>query len=185
MSSEGLPEVWNLDAYCLLQSLKFCVMSDASEEYRSGRIACVASARNREKERMSTTSRVSWQEKAECPLFLRSGHTKWMESHKEQTIGFLMAMVKAMRFLNEPKNKEASIQAMIKHFKINWKYAEMAYKEVVEELRPLRNDGAPSIKGIDTVINLQVENKGLDKPYPAATFIEDAYRQQALKRLGG
>ena len=114
-----------------------------------------------------------------------AGHTKWMESHKEQTIRFIMAMIKAMRFLNEPKNKEASIQAMIKHFKINRKYAEMAYKQVVEELRPLRNDGAPSIKGIDTVINLQVENKGLDKPYPAATFIEDAYRQQALKRLGG
>ena len=89
-----------------------------------------------------------------------AGHTKWMESHKEQTIRFIMAMIKAMRFLNEPKNKEASIQAMIKHFKINRKYAEMAYKEVVEELRPLRNDGAPSIKGIDTVINLQVENKG-------------------------
>jgi len=30
-----------------------------------------------------------------------------------------------------------------------------------------------------------VENKGLDKPYPATTFIDDSYRQQALKRLGG
>ena len=114
-----------------------------------------------------------------------AGHTKWMESHKDQTVRFLTAMIKAMRFLNDPKNKEASIQAMIKHFKISRKYAEMAYKEVVEELRPLRNDGAPSIKGIETVINLQVENKGLDKAYPAATFIDDSYRQEALKRLGG
>ncbi len=114
-----------------------------------------------------------------------AGHVKWMESHKDHTVRFLTAMIKAMRFLNDPKNKEASIQAMIKHFKISRKYAEMAYKEVVEELRPLRNDGAPSIKGIETVINLQVENKGLDKAYPAAMFIDDSYRQEALKRLGG
>ena len=73
---------------------------------------------------------------------------------------------------------------MVKHFKIERKYADMAYKEVVEQLRPIRNDAAPSIKGIETVINLQVENKGLDKPYPATTFIDDSYRLEALKRLG-
>jgi ABC-type nitrate/sulfonate/bicarbonate transport system substrate-binding protein len=113
-----------------------------------------------------------------------AGHVKWMESHKDQTIRFVMAMIKAMRFLNDPKNKEASIQAMVKDFKVNRKYAEMAYKEVIEQLRPIRNDGAPSIPGINTVINLQVENKGLDKPYPAAMFIDDSYRVEALKRLG-
>jgi len=113
-----------------------------------------------------------------------AGHIKWMESHKDQTIRFVMAMIKAMRFINEPKNKEASMQAMIKHFKVERKYAEMAYKEVVEQLRPIRNDAAPSIPGITTVINLQVENKGLDKPYPAASFIDDSYRLEALKRLG-
>src|SRR5690242_13300742 len=52
-----------------------------------------------------------------------AGHVKWMESHKDQTIRFIMAMIKAMRFLNEPKNKEASIQAMVKDFKIERKYA--------------------------------------------------------------
>ena len=114
-----------------------------------------------------------------------AGHTKWMESHRDQTVRFLAAMIKAQRYLNDPKNKEGSIQAMIKHFKVSRKFAEMAFKEVVEDLKPLRNDGAPSIKGIETVIHLQVENKGLDKPYPAAGFIDDSYRPEALKRLGG
>src|SRR5437867_10511645 len=114
-----------------------------------------------------------------------AGHTKWMESHRDQTVRFLAAMIKGQRYLNDPKNKEGSIQAMIKHFKVSRKFGEMAYKEVVEEIRPIRNDAAPSIKGIETVINLQVENNGLDKAYPAATFIDDSYRQQALKRLGG
>jgi len=113
-----------------------------------------------------------------------TGNEKWMTSHKDQTVRFLMAMIRAMRFINDPKNKEASIQSMIKHFKVNRKYAELAYKEVVQDLRPIDSNAAPSIKGIETVINLEVENKGLDKPYPPQHFIEDSYRLEALKRLG-
>lgn len=113
-----------------------------------------------------------------------AGNDKWMASHKDQTVRFLTAMIKAMRFLNDPKNKEASIQAMIKHFKVSKKYAEQAYKEVLQELRPIDNNAAPSVKGIETVIKLEVENKGLDKPYPPQHFIDDSYRLEALKRVG-
>jgi ABC-type nitrate/sulfonate/bicarbonate transport system substrate-binding protein len=113
-----------------------------------------------------------------------AGNEKWMASHRDQTVRFLMAMIKSMRFLNDPKNKETSIQSMIKHFKVKRKYAELAYKEVVQDLRPIDNNAAPSMKGMETVINLEVENKGLDKSYPPQHFIDDSYRQEALKRLG-
>ena len=113
-----------------------------------------------------------------------AGNTSWMAGHKDQTVRFLMAMIKAMRFLNDPKNKEASMQSMIKHFKVSKKYAELAYKEVMQELHPISNDAAPSMKGMGTVIQLEVENKGLDKFYPASQFIDDSYRLEALKRLG-
>jgi ABC-type nitrate/sulfonate/bicarbonate transport system substrate-binding protein len=112
------------------------------------------------------------------------GNEKWISGHKDQTVRFLMAMIKAMRFLNDPKNKEASIQSMIKHFKVKRKYADQAYKEVLEELRPIDNNAEPSLKGMETVIKLEVENKGLDKSYPPQHFIDDSYRLEALKRLG-
>jgi ABC-type nitrate/sulfonate/bicarbonate transport system substrate-binding protein len=113
-----------------------------------------------------------------------AGNEKWMAALKDQTVRFLMAMIKAMRFLNDPKNQEASIQAMVKHFKVKRKYAELAYKEVMQDLRPIDNNAMPSMKGMETVINLEVENKGLDKSYPPQHFIDDSYRQEALKRLG-
>lgn len=113
-----------------------------------------------------------------------AGNEKWMAGHKDQTVRFLMAMIKAMRFLNDPKNKEASIQSMIKHFKVKQKYAELAYKEVLQELRPIDDNAAPNLKGMQTVIKLEVENKGLDKSYPPQHFIDDSFRQEALKRLG-
>jgi ABC-type nitrate/sulfonate/bicarbonate transport system substrate-binding protein len=114
-----------------------------------------------------------------------AGHVNWMASHRDRTVRFLMAIIKGMRFLNDPKNKKASIQSMVKHFKVSQKYAELAFKEVIEELKPIRNDAAPSLKGIETVIKLEVENKGLDKAYPPKQFIDDSYRLEALKRLGG
>ncbi|HEY7318167.1 MAG TPA: ABC transporter substrate-binding protein [Candidatus Binatia bacterium] len=113
-----------------------------------------------------------------------AGNTSWMAGHKDQTVRFLMAMIKAMRFLNDPKNKEASMQSMIKHFKVSKKYAELAYQEVMQQLHPINNDAAPSMKGMETVIQLEVENKGLDKSYPVKQFIDDSYRLEALKRLG-
>ncbi|HXV81196.1 MAG TPA: ABC transporter substrate-binding protein [Candidatus Binatia bacterium] len=113
-----------------------------------------------------------------------AGNTNWMQDHKDQTVRFLMAIIKGMRFLNDPKKKNASIDSMVKHFKISKKFAELAYKEVVEELRPIQNDAAPNIKGMETVIALEVENKGLDKAYPAKQFIDDSFRLEALKRLG-
>ena len=113
-----------------------------------------------------------------------AGNTNWIQSHRDQTVRYLMAMIKAMRFINDPKNKQATIQSMVKHFKVKPNYAELAYKEVVQDLHPIDNDGAPSIKGIQTVINLEVENKGLDKAYPPKQFIDDSFRQEALKRLG-
>jgi NitT/TauT family transport system substrate-binding protein len=114
-----------------------------------------------------------------------AGNTNWMPKHKDQTVRFVMAMIKAMRFLNDPKNKEAAIQSMIKHFKVEKKYAELAYAEVLQRLHPVQNDAAPSLKGMETVIKLEVENKGLDKSYPPKQFIDDSYRLEALKRLGG
>jgi ABC-type nitrate/sulfonate/bicarbonate transport system substrate-binding protein len=114
-----------------------------------------------------------------------AGNTNWMPKHKDQTVRFVMAMIKAMRFLNDPKNKDAAIQSMIKHFKVEKKYAELAYAEVLQRLHPVQNDAAPSLKGMETVIKLEVENKGLDKSYPPKQFIDDSYRLEALKRLGG
>jgi ABC-type nitrate/sulfonate/bicarbonate transport system substrate-binding protein len=114
-----------------------------------------------------------------------AGNTNWMASHKDQTVRFTMAMIKAMRFLNDPNNKEASIQSMVKHFHVRRKYAELAYEEVIQQLHAVQNDGAPSFRGMETAVNFDVDNKVLDKTYPPSQFIDDSYRLEALQRLGG
>lgn len=113
-----------------------------------------------------------------------AGHVGWMKSHQDQTVRFLMGIIKAMRFINDPKNEEASIQSMLKHFKISRKYAAMAYKQVIQDLKPIDNNAALNPKALETVINLEVERKSLKKAEPPSTYIDDSYLKQALKRLG-
>ncbi|MDH3444474.1 MAG: ABC transporter substrate-binding protein [Deltaproteobacteria bacterium] len=114
-----------------------------------------------------------------------SGNAQWMEGHRDDTVRFLMAIIKGMRFLNDPKNKEASIKSMLDHFKISRKYSEKAYKYMIEDLKPLDNNAALVDEGLKTVINLEVERKTLKEAYPPSKFIDDSYLQEALKRLGG
>jgi len=113
-----------------------------------------------------------------------AGHIEWMKAHRDPTVRFLMAIIKGLRFLHDPKNKSEAVDIMIKHHKISRKYAEMAHKMVVEELKPMRNDALPSTKAIDVLIKVEVERKALDKQYPASMFVDDSYREEALKRLG-
>ena len=113
-----------------------------------------------------------------------AGNTSWIADHKDQTVRFLMAMIKAMRFLNDPKNKEASIAEHDQAFQGRQKVCGVGLQR--SDARPASDQQrrAPSIKGMETVIQLEVENKGLDKSYPAKQFIDDSYRLEALKRLG-
>lgn len=114
-----------------------------------------------------------------------AGNVSWMQANRDATVRYLMAMIKGIRFLNDPKNKDEAVEIMVKYHKISRKYAEMAHKMVVYDLKPMRNDAAPSVKAIDEVIKLEVERKALDKVYPASMFIDDSYRKETLKRLGG
>lgn len=113
-----------------------------------------------------------------------AGNIEWMKAHRDATVRFIMAIIKGLRFIHDPKNKKEAVDIMVKHHKISRKYAEMAHKMVVEDLKPMRNDALPSTKAIDVLIGVEVERKALDKQYPASMFIDDSYREEALKRLG-
>lgn len=114
-----------------------------------------------------------------------AGNSSWLEGNKDAGIRFLMAIIKANRFINDKTNREEAIKIMMKHHKMNRKYSEMAYQMVVEDLKPIRNDASPNMKGIEEAIKEEVERESLKTSYPAAQFIDESYRLEALKRLGG
>ncbi len=112
-------------------------------------------------------------------------NTNWLKANRDVAVGFLTGMIKGQRFINDPKNKEETIDILVKFNKIKRKYAQMSYKMIVEDLKPMPTDASVSTKATNVLIKVLVENKKLKKTYPASTFIDDSFRQEALKRLGG
>lgn len=113
------------------------------------------------------------------------GNTKWMKKNKDVTVRFLKAVIRAHRFILDPKNKEEAVDILAKYSKNERKYASMTYKMVVEELKPMNRNAEINIKAMEAVIKLDTEGKKLKKAYPASTFYDDSYLKEALKRLGG
>ncbi len=113
------------------------------------------------------------------------GNTDWMKKNRDVTVRFLKAIIRAHRFILDPKNKEEAIDILAKYSKTKRTYADMTYTLVVNDLKPMTRNAVINIKALEAVIKLDVENKKLKKAYPASTFFDDSYRQEALKRLGG
>jgi NitT/TauT family transport system substrate-binding protein len=113
------------------------------------------------------------------------GNTDWMKKNRDTTVRFLKAVIRAHRFILDPKNKEQAIDILTKYAKVKRKYAAMTYKEVVNNLKPMTRNAVINTKALEAVIKLDVENKKLKKAFPASTFFDDSYWQEALKRLGG
>lgn len=114
-----------------------------------------------------------------------AANADWLAKNKDKAVRFLMAIIQGMRYLNDPKNKEEVIGIMAERMKLSPKYAAKSYELVVNDLKAVPNDALPSEKAMDTVIQLEYDRKKLDKIYPASHFIDDSYRKEALKRLGG
>ena len=112
-----------------------------------------------------------------------AGNTGWMKKNRDKTVRFLMAIIKGMRYMNDPKNKEVVIDAAAEAMKLDRKYAVRAYKTVIDGLKAVRNDAAPTDVAMETVIKLEYDRKKLKKLYPPSQFIDNSYREEALKRL--
>ncbi|MFQ5852274.1 MAG: ABC transporter substrate-binding protein [Candidatus Binatia bacterium] len=112
-------------------------------------------------------------------------NTNWLKANGDLAVRFLKAIIRAQRFINNPRNKEEATEILRKWQKIKPKYARLSYKMIVEDLKPIPNDGSVSTKAVEQVIKIMVERKKLDKAYPVSTFVNDSYRQKALKKLGG
>lgn len=118
-------------------------------------------------------------------FIVMNANTSWIRANRETAVKFLKAIIRADRFINNPKNKEEAVAILQRGHKIDPKYARMVHKMIVEELKPIPNDASVSLKAMETVIQLMIETKQLDQTYPPSMFIDDSLRQEALKRLGG
>ena len=110
---------------------------------------------------------------------------EWANANEQLIVRFNRAMIRATDWLQNPKNKEEAIQALLGETKNNKARAEAMYEQTLSPTMGLTPRSRIDMDGIRTVLELR-EIAGLMKPpVPKPDkYVDDRFYQKALATLG-
>jgi NitT/TauT family transport system substrate-binding protein len=72
---------------------------------------------------------------------------RWLSQKREATIGFLTAMLRANRWLYDPRNKREAAEILTKYTKLSPRHAELAYDAYISKYKAISPDGSNQAEG--------------------------------------
>jgi NitT/TauT family transport system substrate-binding protein len=76
----------------------------------------------------------------------------WLSKNGDVARSFITAFVRGIRYLYDPKNRDAAIASLIKYSKVDPKYAVRTYDYYVKELRPYDPNGDVPLDSVRAVL---------------------------------
>jgi ABC-type nitrate/sulfonate/bicarbonate transport system substrate-binding protein len=109
----------------------------------------------------------------------------WAAKNADLVVRFNRAMIRATDWLQDPKNKDQAVEALLVETKNNKARAESMYRQALSPTMGLTPRSRIDLEGIRTVLELR-EIAGLMKPPvpKPEKYIDDRYYQKALATLG-
>ena len=107
----------------------------------------------------------------------------WLNQNPELATRFMMAMLRANRWLYEPTNKKKAVEILIKYTKLSPKHADLAYDAYLTTYKAISLDGSIRGDGFEQTQKVMVELGQLDRTYPTADFVDTAPLERALQRV--
>ena len=116
---------------------------------------------------------------------LGAARRDWANANEQLLVRFSRAMIRATDWLQDPKNKDEAIQALLGESKNNKARAESMYRQAVSPTMGLTPRSRIDMDGIRTVLELR-EIAGLMKPpIPKPDqYVDERFYQKALATLG-
>jgi ABC-type nitrate/sulfonate/bicarbonate transport system substrate-binding protein len=110
---------------------------------------------------------------------------EWAAKNEDLVVRFTRAMIRSTDWLQDPKNKDEAIEALLGETKNNRARAESMYRQALSPTMGFTPRGRIDTEGIRTVIELR-EIAGLMKPPvpKPEKYVDDRYYQKALATLG-
>lgn len=110
---------------------------------------------------------------------------RWMNQKPEATIGFLTAMLRANRWLYDPRNQKAAAEILTKYTKLSPKHAELAYDAYLSKYKAISPDGSNQTEGFQQMEKVMMELGQLDRVYPMEEFVDKRPLDRAFERIKG
>jgi NitT/TauT family transport system substrate-binding protein len=110
---------------------------------------------------------------------------RWLSQKPEATIGFLTAMLRANRWLYNPRNKREAAEILTKYTKLAPKHAELAYDAYLAKYKAISPDGSNQTERFQQMEKVMMELGQLDRVYPMEEFVDKRPLERALERVKG
>ncbi len=110
---------------------------------------------------------------------------RWLNQKPEATIGFLTAMLRANRWLYDPRNKREAAEILTRYTKLSPKHADLAYDAYLSKYKAISLDASNQTEGFQQMEKVMMELGQLDRVYPMEEFVDKRPLERALERVKG
>ncbi|MBI2369429.1 MAG: ABC transporter substrate-binding protein, partial [Deltaproteobacteria bacterium] len=110
-------------------------------------------------------------------------NTNFARSHPQAVVGVLKAVIRATRWFYQEANRDRAVDLIQRVVKVSPKYAALTYDTLFRELKAVPPQAEVTEQGLEPVIEIMVELGQLPGKIPPLQYVDDSYRQQALKAL--
>jgi NitT/TauT family transport system substrate-binding protein len=110
----------------------------------------------------------------------------WAQQHPEVVVRFLKAQIRALRWLNDPANRDGVLAVLQERLKVTPTIADKIYTYYTHDVPDaLARDLSFNERATTKTIETAGELGEIERPYPPATqFYEPSYLSQAQRELG-
>jgi ABC-type nitrate/sulfonate/bicarbonate transport system substrate-binding protein len=104
----------------------------------------------------------------------------WARQNEARTVRYLRGLIRSARWLNDPANKDAAIRILIEETKAEERYARLTYELYIEEQKVMPPEVQVDPRGIETVLDLMVEDGDLPSPHPPVSrYVDTSFWEKA------
>lgn len=119
---------------------------------------------------------------SDFPFTIYAVNTNWAKDNRETLVNFLSALLKGVKWLYNPANKEEAVAILAKWTKFKPKDGRKTYDIFMKEINAFPKNGAVTQHAYDQMINVLMDWGDIKRPKPPISkFYDDSYLKAALK----
>ena len=120
---------------------------------------------------------------SDFPFTVYAVNANWAKKNRKVVIDYLAALLKGIKWLYNPANKEEAVSILTKWTKFKTDDGRKTYDIFMKEINAFRKDGAVTQHAYDQLINVLMDWGDIKRPKPPISkYIDDSYLKAALKQ---
>ncbi|MBX5492408.1 MAG: ABC transporter substrate-binding protein [Chloroflexi bacterium] len=107
----------------------------------------------------------------------------WARGNDDVLVRALRAHIRSLRWLYDPANKEAFIDALVRHTRTDERYARRTYELLIEQYQTFAKDGALTPEPFEGAMKLMLDAGDLRAPLPPERYLDRTWWERAISSL--